>query len=158
MLLKVMPLIDETPMIAEHLLDGVWARAAQQPNDAGAALTAILKVIDGPTVSRTIRLAAAMMLEPHLLTFLLPVARAREWRRLVGQEAEPHSGNMVGFGPGSRLPQPYEDVPAPEAQPDRSGRIEGAAPPGCGASGRWRSPHSRYRIGEGSSVDLACLR
>lgn len=72
-------------------------RAAQQPNDAGAALTAILKAINGPTPSRTIRLAAAMMLEPHLLTSLLPDARAREWRRLVGQEAEPRTGNVIGF-------------------------------------------------------------
>lgn len=79
------------------LPDGAWIRAAQQPNDAGAALTAILKVIDGPTPSRTIRLAAAMMLEPHLLTSLLSKVQAREWRRLVGQEAEPRTGNVVGF-------------------------------------------------------------
>lgn len=90
-------LIDETPTFAAHLMDGVWARAAQQPNDAGAALTAILKAIDGPTPSRSIRLAAAMMLEPHLLTPLLPEARAREWRRLVGQESQPRTGNVVGF-------------------------------------------------------------
>ncbi|MBZ9849672.1 N-6 DNA methylase [Mesorhizobium sp. CA14] len=77
--------------------DEAWMRAAQQPNDAGAALTAILKAIDGPTSSRTIRLAAAMMLEPHLLTPLLPEARAREWRRLVGQESHPRTGNVVGF-------------------------------------------------------------
>jgi hypothetical protein len=38
-----------------------------------------------------------MMLEPHLLTSLLSAARAREWRRLVGQEAEPRTGNVVGF-------------------------------------------------------------
>jgi hypothetical protein len=80
-----------------ELSDGIWARATQQPHDAGAALTAALKAINGPTPSRTIRLAAAMMLEPHLLTSLLPEARAREWRRLVGQEAEPRAGNVVGF-------------------------------------------------------------
>lgn len=79
------------------LPDGAWIRAAQQPNDAGAALTAILKAINAPTPSRTIRLAAAMMLEPHLLTSLLPEAQAREWRRLIGQEAEPRTGNVVGF-------------------------------------------------------------
>ena len=79
------------------LADGAWIRAVQQPNDAGAALSAILKAIDGPTPIRTIRLAAAMMLEPHLLTSLLPDARAREWRRLVGQESQPRTGNVVGF-------------------------------------------------------------
>jgi hypothetical protein len=79
------------------LPDGVWARATQQPHDAGAALTAILKAIDEPIPSRTVRFAAAMMLEPHLLTSLLPESKAREWRRLVGQEAEPRTGNVVGF-------------------------------------------------------------
>jgi hypothetical protein len=86
----------QEPVLAA-LPDGAWMRAAQQPNDAGAALTAILKAIDGPTPSRTVRLAAAMMLEAHLLTSLLPEARAREWRRLVGQESEPRTGNVVGF-------------------------------------------------------------
>ncbi|MEH2683232.1 N-6 DNA methylase [Rhizobium leguminosarum bv. viciae] len=80
-----------------ELSDGVWARAAQQPNDAGAALTAVLKSINGPIPRRTIRLATAMMLEPHLLTSLIPHARALEWQRLVGQEAEPRTGNVVGF-------------------------------------------------------------
>ncbi|CEJ11285.1 putative type I restriction enzymeP M protein [bacterium YEK0313] len=84
------------PTLAD-LPNGAWARATQQPGDAGAALTAILKAVDGPTPSRTIRLAAAMMLESHLLTSLLPDARAQEWRRLVGQEAEPRTGNVVGF-------------------------------------------------------------
>ncbi len=83
--------------VAAYLPDQAWIRAAQQPNDAGAALTAILKAVNGPTPSRTVRLAAAMVLEPHLLTSLLPEAQAREWRRLVGQEAEPRTGNMVGF-------------------------------------------------------------
>lgn len=86
----------QRPALAD-LSDGVWARAAQQPNDAGAALTAILKAISGPRPSRTIRLVAAMMLEPHLLTSLLSDEQAQEWRRLVGQEAEPRTGNVVGF-------------------------------------------------------------
>lgn len=86
----------QKPSLA-NLLDGAWIRAAQQPNDAGAALTAILKAIAGPAPSRTIRLAAVMMLEPHLLTQLLPEARAKEWQRLVGQESEPRIGNVVGF-------------------------------------------------------------
>ncbi len=79
------------------LADAAWARAAQQPNDAGAALTAILKAIDRPMPSRTVRLAAAMMLEPHLLTALLQEPQAREWRRLVQQEAELRTGNVIGF-------------------------------------------------------------
>lgn len=90
----------ENVLAAESLAtlsERIWERAAQQPNDAGAALTAILKAIKGPTPSLTIRLAAAMMLEPHLLSTLLPEAQAREWQRLVGPEAEPRTGNIVSF-------------------------------------------------------------
>jgi hypothetical protein len=94
-IVAAVPTVQQPALVT--LPDGAWMRAAQQPNDAGAALNAILKAIDGPTPSRTIRLAAAMMLEPHLLTPLLPEARAQEWRRLVGQEAEPHTGNVVRF-------------------------------------------------------------
>ena len=38
-----------------------------------------------------------MMLEPHLLTPLLSADQQAQWRRLVGPEAEPRSGNVVGF-------------------------------------------------------------
>jgi hypothetical protein len=89
--------IGSVGQIATALLEGAWARKAQQPNDAGVALTGILKVIDGPKPSRAIRLAAALILEPYLLTPLLREAQAREWQRLVGQEAEPRTGNVVGF-------------------------------------------------------------
>jgi hypothetical protein len=94
-------IVDTAPANQKPILialpDGAWTRATQQPNDAGAALTAILKAVHGTTPSRSIRFATAMMLEPHLLTSLLPDAQAREWRRLVGPEAEPRSGNVVGF-------------------------------------------------------------
>lgn len=86
-----------TPPSPADLPDGAWVRATQQPHDAGAALTATLKAINGPTPRQTIRFAAALVLEPHLLTVLLPAAQANEWRRLVGQEAEPRTGNVVGF-------------------------------------------------------------
>ncbi|MBL0934824.1 MAG: N-6 DNA methylase [Rhizobiaceae bacterium] len=86
----------QRPVLA-HLPDQALARSHPQLNDAGAALTAVLKALDGPTPSRTVRLAVVMMLEPHLLNPLLPDMEAREWRRLVGQEAEPRSGNVVGF-------------------------------------------------------------
>ncbi|MBC7283577.1 N-6 DNA methylase [Hoeflea sp.] len=82
----------------EQLPDAAWARAAPSPqHDPSAALAAILKTLDGPTPIRTVRLTAAIMLEPHLLTPLLPPKDQTQWRRLVGQEAEPHSGNVVGF-------------------------------------------------------------
>lgn len=82
----------------EQLPDAAWARAAPSPqHDPSAALAAILKSLDGPTPTRTVRLTAAIMLEPHLLTPLLSPEDQTQWRRLVGQEAEPRSGNVVGF-------------------------------------------------------------
>lgn len=82
----------------EQLPDAAWARAVPSPqHDPSAALAAILKSLDGPTPIRTIRLTAAIMLEPFLLTPLLPPQDQAQWRRLVGQEAEPRSGNVVGF-------------------------------------------------------------
>ena len=82
----------------EQLPDAVWARAVPSPQyDPSAALAAILKSLDGPTPIRTIRLTAAIMLEPHLLTPILSPEDQTQWRRLVGQEAEPRPGNVVGF-------------------------------------------------------------
>lgn len=82
----------------EQLSDAVWARAAPSPqHDPSAALAAILKSLGGSTPIRTVRLTAAIMLEPHLLTPLLPPEDQTQWRRLVGQEAELRSGNVVGF-------------------------------------------------------------
>ncbi len=82
----------------EQIPDAAWARAVPSPqHDPSAALAAILKSLDGPTPIRTIRLTAAIMLEPHLLTPILSPEDQTQWRRLVGQEAEPRSGNVVGF-------------------------------------------------------------
>lgn len=82
----------------ENLPDAAWARAVPSPqHDPSAALAAILKSLDGPTLIRTVRLTAAIMLEPHLLTHLLPPEDQAQWRRLAGQEAEPRSGNVIGF-------------------------------------------------------------
>ncbi|MEP3436030.1 MAG: N-6 DNA methylase, partial [Hoeflea sp.] len=82
----------------EQIPDAAWARAVPSPqHDPLAALAAILKSLDGPTPIRTIRLTAAIMLEPHLMTQILSPDDQTQWRRLVGQEAEPRSGNVVGF-------------------------------------------------------------
>jgi len=84
------------PVLAQ-LPDGSWSRATQTDGDASAALAAILKTIGQRTLTRTIRLAAALMLEPRLLTPLLPQPRAQEWQRLVGQEADVLPSGVVGF-------------------------------------------------------------
>lgn len=88
--------IQLTPL--EQLPDASWARAVPSPqHDPSAALAAILKSLVGPTPIRTIRLTAAIILEPHLLTPILSPEDQTQWRRLVGQEAEPRSGNVIGF-------------------------------------------------------------
>jgi hypothetical protein len=68
-----------------------------QQGDAGAALAAILKAIDGPRSAREIRLAVALALEPRLAVPLLPAPTASQWRRLVGAEADPLPSNVTGF-------------------------------------------------------------
>ncbi|CUA90575.1 Methyltransferase domain [Chelatococcus sambhunathii] len=80
------------------LPDGVWARlGAPQSGETGAVLTAILKAMGGPHPIRQVRLAAALVLEPRLLTPLLSDDRAAQWRRLVGSEADPLAANVAAF-------------------------------------------------------------
>jgi len=80
------------------LPDGAWTRTAQsQTGDIGAVLAALLKAIDGPKPIRDIRLAAAFIEEPRLLGALLPNAKAEEWRRLVGPEADTRASNVAAF-------------------------------------------------------------
>lgn len=80
------------------LPDDAWARAQQStPGDTGAVLAAVLKAMDGPKPVRDVRLAAALVMEPRLLAPLLPTAKAAEWRRMVGAEADPLAGNVATF-------------------------------------------------------------
>jgi hypothetical protein len=81
-----------------NLPDGAWARlGTPQPGDTGAVLTAILKAMVGQHPIRQVRLAAALVLEPRLLTPLLSDDRAAQWRRLVGSEADPLAANVAAF-------------------------------------------------------------
>ena len=90
--------VQNTPVALAELPDGGWAWATR-PQDVGAALTAILKAIGGPTASRVIRLATTIIMEPRLLTPLLTSSRLQEWRRLVGDEAESRAANVIRFSP-----------------------------------------------------------
>ncbi len=86
------------PVDLTSLPDGAWARSGQlQPGDTGAALAAILKAMQGPMPFRSVRLAAALLLEPRLAAPLLPAASAVQWRRLVGAEADPLPGSVATF-------------------------------------------------------------
>ncbi|MGH7194517.1 MAG: Eco57I restriction-modification methylase domain-containing protein, partial [Candidatus Saccharimonadales bacterium] len=86
------------PVELTSLPDGAWARSGQpQPGDTGAALAAILKAMKGPMSIRSVRLAAALVLEPRLAVPLIPDTTASQWRRLVGAEAEPLPGSVATF-------------------------------------------------------------
>lgn len=91
------PMQGQKRPVSAQLPDGSWSRTAPNDGDTSAALAAILKAISRPTATRSIRLAATLMLEPRLLMPLLPQPRAREWQRLVGQEANLLPGGVVGL-------------------------------------------------------------
>ena len=88
-----------TGLVAEALpADGVWARPEPfQAGDVGAILAAVLKAMVGAKPFHDVRLAAAFVMEPRLLVPLLPAAKAAEWRRLVGAEADALTGNVTTF-------------------------------------------------------------
>lgn len=62
--------------------------------DVGAILAAVLKAMVGAKPFHDVRLAAAFVMEPRLLVPLLSAAKAAEWHRLVGAEADPLAGNV----------------------------------------------------------------
>jgi hypothetical protein len=86
----------QRPVLAQ-LPDGSWSRATPNEGDTSAALAAILKAITQPMPTRTIRLAAALMLEPRLLTPFLHQPNRQDWLRLIGQEANALPSGVLGF-------------------------------------------------------------
>lgn len=75
-----------------------WARPRQnQRAETGALLTAILKAMGGARPIRDVRLAAVLALEPRLLVPHLNTEEATNWRRLIGNEADPLPGGVTQF-------------------------------------------------------------
>jgi hypothetical protein len=60
-------------------------------------MVALLKALDRPLLARRVRMAAVLALTPRLLTPLLDEREASEWRRLVGDEAVPLTGNLTSL-------------------------------------------------------------
>lgn len=80
---------EETVDVAA-LPDGLWERPAVDPEgEMGALLVALLKVSGKHLPRRLVRVAFALALEPRLMTPLLSDADARQWKRLIGREAQP---------------------------------------------------------------------
>lgn len=84
----------------EFLPDGVWARPMQDEGaETGVVLAALLKAAEAPWPVHHVRLAAVLALEPRLMTPLLDAQDALDWQRLIGEEARPLSGTVLGFIP-----------------------------------------------------------
>lgn len=83
-----------------RLADGAWARPRMdQRGETGATLVALLKALSAPTPNRQVRLAAILALEPRLLVAHLDSEQSIEWKRLIGDEAEPLPQGAVQFIP-----------------------------------------------------------
>jgi len=84
-------IVRRTPTIPASLPDGAWAEpVADDPTDHEiAVLAAVLKAVGGPAPMHRVRLAAALAREPRLLTPSLPAGTAADWRRVIGDAAEP---------------------------------------------------------------------
>jgi hypothetical protein len=80
--------------------DAAWARPrSDQRGETGAMVVAVLKAIKGPLPAGKVRLAAIVALEPRLLHPYLDTSQSAEWKRLVGEEAEPLPSGTAQFVP-----------------------------------------------------------
>jgi hypothetical protein len=147
------------PVDLTSLPDGAWARSGQlQPSDTGAALAAILKAMQGPMPIRSVRLAAALLLEPRLASPLLPPALAVEWRRLVGTEADPLPGSVATFS--ARINAAWGAAVRNHRGNDRllEDASSGTWAPGAGLetidTAGWPDGRARYILDLLDSVDL----
>jgi hypothetical protein len=67
-------------------------------------LTAVLKAWGQPMPQEQARLAALLCLQPRLFTAALPAEHAKQWRRLVGQAAEPLPAQVASLQPALNTP------------------------------------------------------
>ena len=86
------------------LPDGAWANlapadAASQAVVQGVHLAAVLKAFGAPVPAMHVRLAALLSLQPRSLPATLDKALLRQWRRLVGAEADPLPATVVRLTP-----------------------------------------------------------
>jgi hypothetical protein len=96
------------PMVAAKaakvsvLPDGAWRRPQlDHAPEVGVVLAAVLKAYGRPAPVQQVRLVAALALEPTLALVTVEGKKAKEWRRLVGEEAEPLPGGVTSIAPGT---------------------------------------------------------
>jgi type I restriction enzyme S subunit len=106
----VVPLTSPAPQapapIDWHTLpNNDWAApAAAQDQAITACLTAVLKAWGQPMPELEARLATLLCQQPRMLTTVLPAAQAKQWVRLVGEEAKPLPAQVARLQPASNSP------------------------------------------------------
>jgi hypothetical protein len=106
----VVPLTSPAPQapapIDWHTLpNNDWAApAAAQDQAITACLTAVLKAWGQPMPELEARLATLLCQQPRVFTTVLPAAQAKQWVRLVGEEAKPLPAQVARLQPASNSP------------------------------------------------------
>ncbi len=81
---------------------GEWAAPADPAGQSTTVcLTAVLRAWGQPMPERGARLAALLCQQPRLFSAVLPTAQARQWSRLVGDDAQPLPANVSRIQPAT---------------------------------------------------------
>ncbi len=95
-----LPLPELKPADWASLPDGAWV--APPDPDGFATMVVVIAVLRAwgkPVPERDARLAVLFCLQPRLFTALLPFAEAKQWSRLIGDEARPLPAQVLSFQP-----------------------------------------------------------
>lgn len=88
------------PVDWQLLPDGAWTSGAADPVAVHIVhLAAVLNAWGAPAPAAHVRLAALLSLRPDLLPACLDEALLRQWRRLVGAEADPLPAEVARISP-----------------------------------------------------------
>lgn len=97
---RQLPLPEINPPQCESLQEGAWAAPTDPDGHATmAGVVAVLRAWSNPVPEREARLAVLFCLQPRLLTAVLPTAEAKQWSRLIGDEARPLPAQVLSFQP-----------------------------------------------------------
>lgn len=100
-------LVPQAPMAIDWrtLPANEWAApAAAQDQAIMVCLAAVLRAWDQPITELEARLATLLCQQPRVFTAVLPAAQAKEWARLVGDEAKPLPVKVARLQPLSNSP------------------------------------------------------
>jgi len=97
---RQLPLPELNPADWASLPDGAWAAPADPDGFATMVVViAVLRAWGKPVPERDARLAVLFCLQPRLFAAVLPIAEAKQWSRLIGDEARPLPAQVLPFQP-----------------------------------------------------------